>query len=269
MSRNPVVRAASSNGPGTDAIGTSRGAVMTPVQRWPARLDLMQSASGLVLALFMWVHMFFVSSILLGKDAMWAVARFFEGYFVFGRSVPALVSALVAVVFALVVLHAALALRKFPANYRQHKVFREHAATMRHGDTTLWYWQVVTGFALFFMASVHLYIMMTHPSRIGPYESADRVWTDLMWPLYLVMLFAVEFHGGIGLYRLALKWGWFEHGDPVATRKKLRAFKWAITAFFLLLGLATLAAYMKIGMAHAPLYGQPYVPAGVVAPHTP
>ena len=35
-----------------------------------------------------------------------------------------------------------------------------------------------------------------------------------MWPLYLVMLFAVEFHGGIGLYRLALKWGWFEGARP-------------------------------------------------------
>jgi len=30
----------------------------------------MQSASGLVLGLFMWGHMFFVSSVLLGKDAM-------------------------------------------------------------------------------------------------------------------------------------------------------------------------------------------------------
>ena len=38
--------------------------------RWPARLDWLQSVSGLLLALFMWGHMFFVSSILLGKDAM-------------------------------------------------------------------------------------------------------------------------------------------------------------------------------------------------------
>ncbi len=30
----------------------------TAVNRWPARLDWMQSASGLVLALFMWGHMF-------------------------------------------------------------------------------------------------------------------------------------------------------------------------------------------------------------------
>jgi succinate dehydrogenase/fumarate reductase cytochrome b subunit len=38
--------------------------------RWPARLDLLQSGTGLALGLFMWVHMFFVSSILLGKDVM-------------------------------------------------------------------------------------------------------------------------------------------------------------------------------------------------------
>ena len=38
--------------------------------RWPARLDFAQSATGLILGLFMWGHMFFVSSILLGYDAM-------------------------------------------------------------------------------------------------------------------------------------------------------------------------------------------------------
>ena len=63
---------------------------------WPARLDLAQSASGLVLALFMWVHMAFVSSILLGRDAMWTVTKFFEGYFFFGRSYPWIVSTAVA-----------------------------------------------------------------------------------------------------------------------------------------------------------------------------
>jgi fumarate reductase subunit C len=103
--------------------------------------------------------------------------------------------------------------------------------------------------------------MLTRPERIGPFESADRVWSDLMWPLYLVMLFAVEFHGGIGLYRLALKWGWFAGPDPLATRRRLRAFKWALTAFFLVLGLATLLAYIKIGIEHAPNYGEPYVPS--------
>jgi fumarate reductase subunit C len=235
---------------------------------WPARLDVAQSLSGLLLGLFMWVHMLFVASILLGPDAMWTVARFFEGYFLFGRPIPGLVSALVAAVFLLFVLHAGLALRKFPADYAQYRAFGAHSRGFRHGDTTLWAWQVGTGFALFFMASIHLYGMMMHPTRIGPYESADRVWTELYWPLYLVMLFAVEVHAGIGLYRLALKWGWLAGDDAAATRRRLRTLKWLLTAFFLTLGLAALAAYVRLGIEHADRYGQPYSPAAVMAPST-
>ena len=231
--------------------------------RWPARLDWAQSMSGLVLALFMWGHMFFVSSILLGKDAMWTVARFFEGYYVLGYSLHWLVSVVVATIFCLVIVHALLAVRKFPINFSQVSAFREHMHAMKHSDTTLWWWQVVTGFALFFMASIHLYIMLTRPDRIGPFESADRVWTDHFWPLYLVLLFAVELHGGIGLYRLAVKWGWFTGPDPNAGRKRLKTLKWALTGFFLVLGLASLAAYIKIGIEHAPHAGERYTPAAL------
>ncbi len=241
----------------------TRAVAARPLRKsvWPARLDWMQSVSGLILALFMWGHMFFVSSILLGKDAMWTVTKAFEGYFVFGRSFPWLVSLVVAAILALVVTHAMLAVRKFPINYRQYRSFRDHANTMKHGDTDLWWWQVVTGFALFFMASVHLYIMLTRPESIGPFGSADRMWTDHFWPLYLVLLFAVELHGGIGLYRLAVKWGWFTGPEPNAARKRLKTLKWALTVFFLALGLATLAAYIKIGIEHAPKAGEPYTPA--------
>jgi fumarate reductase subunit C len=228
--------------------------------RWPARLDLTQSVTGLLLALFMWGHMFFVSSILISKDAMWTVTRAFEGYFIFGRSYPWIVSMVVAAIFALVVVHALLAVRKFPGNYQQFRTLRGHMRMLKHEDTTLWFWQVATGFALFFLASVHLYIMLTRPDRIGPFESADRVWTDRMWPLYIVLLLAVELHGGIGLYRLAVKWGSFAGPNPAATRRRLKALKWAITAFFLVLGFATLAAYMKIGVEHRDRYGEAFVP---------
>jgi len=79
-----------------------------------------------------------------------------------------------------------------------------------------------------------------------------------MWPLYLVLLFLVELHGGIGLYRLALKWGDFR--DAGAARRKLNRLKWGLTGFFLVLGLLTLAAYIKLGMEHAPHVGERYVP---------
>jgi succinate dehydrogenase/fumarate reductase cytochrome b subunit len=113
--------------------------------RWPARLDLAQSASGLLLVLFMWAHMFFVSSILLGSEAMWTVTKFFEGYYLFGRSYPVIVSVAVALVLALLVVHAVLATRKFPGGYRQYRAFRSHMRMMRHDDTTLWFWQAFTG----------------------------------------------------------------------------------------------------------------------------
>jgi fumarate reductase subunit C len=232
---------------------------------WPARLDLAQSASGLLLALFMWGHMGFVSSILISNDAMWTVTKFFEGYFIFGTSYPWIVSIVVAVVIALVVTHALLAVRKFPINYREFRTFRGHMQMMRHEDTTLWFWQVFTGFALFFLASVHLYIMLSRPDRIGPFESADRVWSEHLWPLYILLLLAVEFHGGIGLYRIAVKWGWFTGTDANATRHRLKLAKWALSVFFLVLGFATLAAYIKIGIEHQDHYGERYVPSRLQA----
>ena len=189
---------------------------------WPARLDLLQSASGLFLVLFMWLHMAFVSSILLGKDAFWAVARFFEGYFIFGQPIPALVTAFALAIFLIIVLHAVLALRKFPASWHQYRSLRSHMRYMGHRDTSLWLAQVVTGFAMLFLASVHLYAMMAEPEAIDPYGSADQVWSGRTWPLLLLLLLCVETHGLVGLYRLALKWGWPTLGDPLRTRTLLR-----------------------------------------------
>lgn len=233
---------------------------------WPARLDFVQSASGLFLGLFMWGHMAFVSTILISKDFMWSVTKMFEGQFFFGKSYPGIVAAIVALVLVMFVLHGMLAMRKFPANFQQFREFRGHRKMLRHEDTTLWWLQAVTGFALFFLASVHLYQMLLHPGDIGPYESADRVWSGRWWPLYLVLLFAVELHGGVGLYRLAVKWGWFEGEDPNRSRMFLKRLKWGITVFFLTLGLLTLAAYMKIGYEHRERAGERYVPTHLRVP---
>lgn len=234
---------------------------------WPARLDLAQSASGLALGLFMWGHMVFVSSILVSPDLMWMVTKAFEGYFFLGTPHPLIVSGVVAVVLMLVVGHALLAMRKFPGNWQQLQRFVSHRRLLAHEDTTLWWVQAVTGFALFFLASVHLYQMLMHPGAIGPYESAARVWHG-WWPLYLVMLLAVELHGGIGLYRLAVKWGWMAGAHPEQTRRRLRAAKWVLTVFFLVLGLATLAAYLRIGYAQRHTVNPVYTPAWLANPPT-
>jgi fumarate reductase subunit C len=230
------------------------------LNRWPARLDLMQSATGLLLVLFIWGHMFFESSILLGKDAMLWVTRMFEGEHLFGKPYPLLVSAAAAVVLLLIALHALLALRKFPANYRQYQRLNAHVASLRHLDTTLWTVQVITGFLLFFLASAHLLTVLVQPENIGPYASSDRIWTGRFWILYASLLLVVHVHAGIGVYRLAMKWGPFSAATSGLWRGRIKLALYCIVAFFLCLGTASLATYMRIGAEHAPYAGQRYVP---------
>ena len=140
---------------------------------------------------------------------------------------------------------------------------------MKHSDTNQWYTQVVTGFIMFFLGSVHLYIMMSRPDQIGPYASSDRIVSQWFWPLYLVLLFAVELHGAVGLYRLAVKWDVFKGKDPAVTRKRLKTAKTAISVFFILLGLASLAAYIKIGIEHRDRVGERYTYSETTTTTTP
>ena len=228
--------------------------------RVPAKLDYIQSATGLFLGLFMWGHMLLVSSILISEEFMYKITKFLEASFIIDGGSPILVSIAAFVVFVIFIAHAAMGMRKLPGNFKQYQVMKAHANNMGHEDTKLWFYQAFTGFAMFFLGSVHLYIMMTQSDAIGPYASAERVWSNWMWPLYILLLLAVEVHGTIGLYRLAVKWGWFDGKDPKASRARLKKWKNALTVFFLVLGFATLAAYMKIGYENADKPGIRYEP---------
>ena len=227
----------------------------------PASMDVLQSLTGLILVVFVWSHMFFESSILLGKDAMYWVTKMFEGEHLFGQSYPLLVSAVAASIFLLIAVHAVLALRKFPGNTRQYTTFHRHVGTLRHSDTTLWYVQVVTGFILFFLVPAHLYIVFTQPENIGPYASSDRVWTQRFWILYAPLLVAVHVHAGVGIYRLAIKWAPLSGEDFPVVRARLKVAMWCIIVFFTTLGSASLVTYMSIGFDHADRAGERFVPA--------
>lgn len=212
------------------------------MSHWPARLDIIQSLSGLLLVIFMWVHMALVSSILVSEEAMYRVSLLFEGYYIFGRSHPWLVSVVALLITALLMLHALLAMRKFPQNSRQYIAFWQHKQRMHHADTTLWWWQLVTGFGLFFLAPAHLYTMFSQADQIGPYASSWRVYST-QWPLYLVLLVIVELHAALGLYRLIVKWGWLGS----LSRKYLRMIIIGLAVFLIWHGVSTLLAYYKLG----------------------
>ncbi len=223
----------------------------TKKSRIPAWLDITQSGTGLVLGLFMWVHMLLVSSILLGTPSFNFVANMMELSFLSpsGEGYPIAVVFAVLGIFIVFIIHAGLGMRKFPSSYRQYKIVRSQMKLLNHEDTNLWFYQALTGFIMFFTGSVHLYTMLTHP-EIGSVLSANRIFSSTMWPLYLVLLISVEYHGAIGLYRLCMKWGWFMGDDAKKARKKLKKLKKTLTGFFLILGILSLIVFFLLGFKY-------------------
>jgi fumarate reductase subunit C len=220
------------------------------IDKMPARLDLTQSITGLILALFIMGHILFEASILISNEMMYKVTIMFEGYYFFGETYPGIVSFLAAAIFVIFIIHAAIALRKFPDNYRQHKVMKKHVLGMKHEDTSLWIIQLVTGFIMFFIGSVHLYIMMAEPSNIGPLASSFRVVHEHMGPLYFLLLLSVISHAFIGLYRLAMKWGFMEGKSTKVSRARFKLLMKSLIVVYILVGSLSLAKYTYIGYTH-------------------
>jgi fumarate reductase subunit C len=82
-----------------------------------------------------------------------------------------------------------------------------------------------------------------------------------MWPVYALLLIAVHLHAGVGIYRLAVKWGLKVGPDPAANLHRLKLARWIIIGFFLLLGFTSLGVYIAIGIEHRDHKGEHYVPS--------
>jgi len=220
------------------------------IDKTPARLDFLQSLTGLILAVFIMGHIMFEASILISDEMMYRVTIMFEGYYFLGETHPGIISFLAAAIGTIFILHAGIAVRKFPASYRDYKTITEHTKRMKHEDSYLWMVQVLTGFMMFFIGSVHLYIMMSQPSNIGPYASSYRVVEEFMGPLYFMLLISVVSHAFIGLYRLALKWGFGEGKNTKVSRARFKLLMKFMIALYIVVGLGSLAKYTYIGATH-------------------
>lgn len=220
------------------------------IDKIPARLDFIQSSTGLILAVFIMGHIVFESSILISNEMMYKVTIMFEGYYFFGETYPGIITFIAGAISVIFIVHAAIALRKFPDNYRQHKVMKEHVIRMKHEDTSLWIIQLTTGFIMFFIGSVHLYIMMAEPSNIGPLASSFRVVHEHMGPLYFLLLLSVVSHAFIGLYRLAIKWGFMEGENTKISRARFKFLMRTMIAIYIIVGTFSLAKYTYIGLTH-------------------
>ncbi|WP_279129119.1 fumarate reductase cytochrome b subunit [Helicobacter winghamensis] len=212
-------------------------------RRNPARWDLWQSITGVVLAVFILFHMCFTSSILFGPDAFDAVVAFSEGSFIFrGHGIPLLTTLVVVVISVFFVAHAFLAMRKFPANFQQLMLFKTHKSLMKHCDTTLWWLQFLTGFALFFLGGAHLVTILAVSTEINALTSATRFVDGNLAEFYLVLLVVMVLHASIGMYRVIIKWIPLEAPTTAQSNIKRRNVKIAVFAIFIVLGVIAFIA---------------------------
>lgn len=186
--------------------------------------EIVSGGSGLFLALFMWGHMILVGSILTGARGFNWMATMLEDYYIAQPTVLAILT--------LFLVHAVLASRKIPAQLRERKKMlqlgkgldrsgREKVATASefspfhpHTESLLWIWQVRTGMIILVLGSFHIVLLgldvltALYGERVGieALTSVERVSSGL-WLPYAILLICVEFHAGVGLYRLATKWG--------------------------------------------------------------
>lgn len=213
------------------------------IKKWSAWLDLSQSLSGVILAVFLWTHLVLVSSILFGADAMSWVARMMELSFLSsdGHGYPWVVTCIAIGIAVLAFIHVLVALQKLPMSLQQQRALRQQMQVIKHSDTRLWRWQAITGVVILLLLPVHLWLIGSAPETIGPQGSANRIWNQGVWMLYLPLLLTVELHAAIGIYRVALKWG---AARDLNSRARLRKLKAIISVVFVSVGIASLLAFL-------------------------
>ena len=211
--------------------------------RWPAYCDVAQSVTGLLLGLFLFCHMAFTSSIQLGKDVFWNLVAFSGGYPIDGEEHAWMHVVLIGAITLLVIIHALMALRRFPTSYHMFHNIKSQYQFIAHRDTTLWIVQIVTAVILTGMVFPHVTPMLLDPHAIGPNLSSVHTYHNgLLWTF--VFLVATELHGMIGLYRLCVKWDVF-----AGNREALRKIMYCVVVLMIACGSMTMWTYYSNGKA--------------------
>ncbi len=243
-------------------IGLSEAERTSGVYAWA---DVLQSVTGLILGLFLFCHMAFTSSILISKDTFWSLVQFTGGYFINGEEHLWMHVAFIGTIAVLVIIHMALALRKFPPNVKAFLIMRGHYRLLRHTDTTLWWIQFLTGVILTGLVFWHILPMLMNPGEIGPYDSGLVVYNSWLWVVF-VFLIVTQLHGMIGLYRLCMKW----IGPSDEARVILRKVMFGLIIFMIALGSCTIMGYYYAGQeAYEKGFAEKhYVPGWLQTPQT-
>ncbi len=218
------------------------------------RDEMISGLTGAVLAAFIWFHLLFESSILLGRGAYDKLALLLE------HPLPIAHVAVVGITIVFFI-HFVWASRKIPGKLRERKRMLELGVSIKkakgrwqqdpksdiklrkHFETSLWIWQVRTGMTVLAAGTFHLVLVgwnvftdmgFADSAGITAEIATGRVSSGL-WILYGILMVAVVFHMAIGVYRLMVKW----FADTWFVRKYARIVFFFLLWFYLILGTAT------------------------------
>lgn len=206
-------------------------------------VDLAQSISGVILIGFLWMHMLFVATIVVSPQLFDTLSEGLDKYYLAQLGIPATI--------LIIIIHIFLAGRRAPLRLRDLRITYRMAKMMNHFDTWIWVGQVISALIVGIMASMHLWTILgawplraaTSAARVASSGPADITWGGFHFPFfvvfYVVFLIAGEYHGGFGLYRILVKWGWWE-------RHKMGYVLKGITVIIVTLGFVALYTFTKI-----------------------
>lgn len=206
-------------------------------------VDLAQSLSGILLVGFLWMHMLFVATIIISPEFFNTLSEFLDKYYLAQVGIPATI--------ILIIFHIFLAGRRAPMRLRDLRIAWRITKMMGHTDTWIWAGQVITAFLIGILASIHLWTILTEwpiravtsAARVASIGPADISWGGFTFPFMLVFyvffLIVSEYHAGFGLYRILVKWGWFERHSMGYVVK-------AISVVIVTLGFIALYTFTKI-----------------------
>ncbi len=190
------------------------------------RLDFWQATSGALLALFVCVHLVLEGSVVLSPKITNTIGWLMEETYVAQVAAP--------LILLLILFHFWIAARKMPFRAGELTIFVDHSRALRDIDTTLWLIQVFTAIVILVGAFFHVYTVMTDlPITVA--ESAKRLHKG--WLLfYVVFLPCTILHTGIGIYRIAVKYGFLSKARRIFWRKVI----WIGMGCYLILGICAL-----------------------------
>ncbi len=197
------------------------------------RLDFWQAATGALLALFVCCHLLLEGSVVVSPSLTNGIAWFMEATYILHVVAP--------VVLVLIVVHFVIAARKMPFRAGELCVFVDHAKSLREWDTWLWLVQVATAIVILVCAGAHIYSVMA-ALPISATVTAGRVAGGWL-PFYVVFLPCVILHTGIGVYRLAVKFGVCSRAARETWRKRI----WILMACYCVLGALALIRVYCLG----------------------